>query len=335
MMGLRVLKPGLLTTVQDGGRTGYRRYGVTPSGAMDPFALRVANLLVGNREDEAVLEITLLGPELRFEADTLIALGGGDLSPCIEGQPVPMGRPVWIRQGGILRFGKATEGCRSYLAFAVGIDLPAILGSRSTTIRHRLGGLEGRALKAGDRLGLRTPDTVPAWTADLPAQSPSEPFSAPNWFVSADIRPRYTANPMIRAMPGPQWDGFDEESQERFFHEPFEIMPQSDRMGYRLRGSNLKLEQSRELLSEAVTFGTVQVPADGNPILLMADHPTTGGYPEIAQVATIDLPLVAQAQPGERLRFREITVEEAQDALRQRERELKELKKGLELHGRR
>jgi len=331
-MSLEVVRPGLLTTMQDLGRNGYRKYGVTVGGAMDPFALRAANLLVGNGEGEAALEITLDGPALKFHRDALIALCGGDLSPSLDGAPVPMWRPVWVREGGVLRFGVPGLGCRAYLAVAGGFDAALVMGSRSTDLRAALGGWKGRRLQAGDVVGFRPPSPLSERIASrLTARlDPGQRSAAAPWRISADLTPRYGRNPAVRALPGPEWERFDAKAREAFWSGTFSVSPASDRMGYRLSGPALRLAEPFDMISEAVSFGTVQVPPDGNPIVLMADRQTTGGYPRIAQVIAVDLPVMAQVSPGRNVRFRPVALEEAEKLLLVREAELLKLKAGIE-----
>jgi antagonist of KipI len=329
-MNLRVLRAGLLTSVQDLGRYGYQQFGVVVGGVLDPFALRVANLLVGNCEAEAALELTVPGPSLRFEAETMLAICGGDLSPRIDGRAVPGWRPVAVRSGSVLQFGEAICGCRAYLAVAGGLDTPEVLGSRSTYLRAGIGGFQGRVLRAADVLHLRP---AAEWSSQRLrrwlATAAEDPFVAPPWCVAFAVRPAYGSQPVIRAMQGRQFEWFTADSRERFFSADFPVTPQSDRMGYRLAGPRLHLIDPRELISEAVAAGTVQVPAEGHPIILLADRPTIGGYAKIAQVATVDLPLVAQVKPGGIIRFRESSVEEAQDLYRTREADIQKLRCGL------
>jgi antagonist of KipI len=327
-MSLHVLKPGLLTTVQDAGRYGYQRYGVMAGGAMDSFALRVANLLVGNPEGEAALEITLQGPALRAEDDLLVAICGGHLAPTLDGEPVPEWQAVPVKKGSVLEFRYAQHGCRAYLAVAGGFEVPEVLESKSTFVRGKMGGFHGRALQAGDVLACgKAP-------ADATANAiAAERFAATtrSRFVSWKLFPAYAKEPVIRVTRGNQFEAFDAESRERFFTEIFQVTPQSDRMGYRIDGPPLRLSSPLEMISEAVTFGTVQVPPGGNPIVLLADRQTTGGYPKLAQVASVDLPVLAQLKPGDKMTFAEITLEEAQELYLQRERGLRLLKRSLEL----
>ncbi|TVX86828.1 biotin-dependent carboxyltransferase family protein [Paenibacillus agilis] len=312
-MSLLIVKPGLLTTVQDLGRYGYQQQGIIVSGAMDTFALRAANILTGNAPDAAALEITLRGPMIRFEADVLIAICGGDLSPTINGKDVPLWRPILVRAGEILEFGECRSGARAYLAVAGGIDVPMVMHSRSTYLRAGIGGFEGRALRAGDTLPIGEASNVAVfYMEERQAELQAVSFLASSWFIGYTSHPAYRSDPVIRFVRGREFTKFTPDSREELVNRRFRVTPQSDRMGYRLEGSALRLEEPVEMLSEAVTFGTVQVPPDGNPILLMADRQTVGGYPKIAQVASVDLPILAQIKPGERIRFTEISMEEAQ-----------------------
>ncbi|GAA4043166.1 biotin-dependent carboxyltransferase family protein [Hymenobacter glaciei] len=327
-MSLHILRPGLLTTVQDLGRFGYQPDGIIVSGAMDSLALRVANQLVGNAESAAGLEITLLGPRIRFEADHLIALTGAHLSPTLNSQPVGLHRPVWVAAGTELAFGPAVAGCRAYLAVAGGVAVPLVLGSRSTYLRAGFGGHEGRALQAGDALPAGEPSAVGARIMQQLAR-PGTAWAAAGFTPGPALCPLPRFRPVLRAVPGPEYEQFSAESQRAFWGEPFAVTPAADRMGYRLQGPHLARLQEAELLSSAVTFGTVQVPAGGQPIALLADHQTTGGYPRLAQVISVDWPVLAQAAPGQQLRFREVSVAEAQALFLAREAQVRALKRAL------
>lgn len=315
-MSIRVLRPGLLTTVQDLGRWRKQRYGVVVGGAMDSFALRMANLLVGNHEDAAAIEMTLLGPTLQFEQDMLIAICGGEFHPTMGDHVLRPWRPHLIEQGAVLNFGSTVSGCRGYLAIAGGVDVPLVLGSHSTYLHGKFGGFEGRALKEGDRV-----PTLPTL-----AISPE----SCNWRIGTLI-PAYDDCPTLRVLVASEFDWLTPQSQDKLFSAEFEVTPQSDRMGYRLSGPRLELTSPRELISEAVCPGTIQVPADGQPILLMADCATTGGYPKAACVASVDVPLAAQLRPGAKLRFVAISLQEAQSLYRQRESDIARLRVGLTL----
>lgn len=318
-MTLHVVKPGMLTTVQDLGRWGYQRYGVIVGGALDADAFRTANLLVGNEEHCAALEMTLVGPTLRFDADALIALCGADMSGTTEQRPLPMNRPVWVRRGTTLTCAAATAGCRTYLAIAGGIDVPVVLGSRSTYLRAALGGLGGRSLKAGDELTVGRQSDQALRTIAALNPSAARPFAATTWSLGP-IWSVYAPR-RARILAGSELEWFTADGRQRVVTEEFEVSPKSDRMGLRLQGPPLELVQPRELISAGVCAGTLQVPASGQPILLLADCATTGGYPKIAHVVTVDLPLVAQLRPGERLRFQMVSVEDAQRLWHAREQD--------------
>jgi antagonist of KipI len=331
--GVTVLRSGLLTTVQDAGRFGYQQYGVNTAGPMDPFAFQVANLLVGNEEREAALEMTLLGPTLHFEAGSVIALCGGRFTPSIENIPVPDWRPVFVRRGSEIKIGQALSGCCAYLAVAGGFYVPLVMGSRSTSLSSKLGGFQGRALREGDRLPFRSPERpAPEWIYRRRSRSPSAPFIPADWGVSEEALPAYRPDPTLRVLRGRQWDRFTPEARQAFLELPFLITPQSNRMGYRLSGPKLYLKTAAELISEATAMGTVQVTPSGDPIVLLADRPVTGGYPKIAEVITVDLPLIAQVPPGQSVRFQEVSLREAQQLLAYRMMDLRLLKGGIALH---
>ncbi|MBE9917579.1 biotin-dependent carboxyltransferase family protein [Paenibacillus donghaensis] len=310
-MSMEVVKPGLLTTVQDLGRKGYAKYGIPKTGAMDGYAHRLANWLVGNNACEAALEITWSGFSVRFNRDMLVAITGANMAPECGRIAVPMWRPVWFRAGSELSFKRPVSGCRAYLAAAGGLDVPQVMGSRSTYLRAKVGGLHGRALQAGDMIPVKF-----TRHADKPlfvgaANSASEVFCAPAW--SAAPRDGYGGTDMVvRVTRGREYGDFREEAIQRLIAESYRVQPDSDRMGYRLSGLPLLLETQREYISEGVADGTVQVPADGQPFILMADRQTLGGYPKIAQVISVDLPLVAQLPPGGSIRFREVSIAEAE-----------------------
>jgi antagonist of KipI len=316
-MTIRVLRPGLLTTVQDLGRWGKQRSGVAVGGAMDPCSLRMANLLVGNDENAAALEMTLLGPALRFERSAVVALCGGEFQPKLDDLTMPAGRPVRIQQGTTLHFGSAISGCRGYLAVAGGIDVPLVLGSRGTYLPGALGGFAGRALREGDLLDLG----ATSWTVP-PKTSP--------WRIGS-VAPAFDGASILRVILGSEFDWLARGSQEQLFAAEFEVTPQSDRVGFRLSGPRIELASPRELISAAVCPGTLQIPAGGQPILLMADCATMGGYPKAACVASVDLSLAAQLRPGAKLRLAVISLAEAQGLYRQREADFARLKIGLAL----
>lgn len=317
------MRAGLLTSVQDGGRYGLQHLGIVPCGAMDPVAHRIANALVGNAEDAATLECTVLGPELIFGCDVLIALYGAEFQAKVNGLPLPRNRPVLVSAGTTLSTGSATRGARAYLAIAGGFQVPEVLGSRSTYIPAEFGGLSGRAIKAGDRL---------PGVADLARLSVSRferlvrSGAARGGALERSLRSVGWSSPELtlpagggfaaRAMTGRHHAQFDAASQEAFFGQTWRVSPDSNRMGYRLAGARLTRIKSVEILSEPTCLGTVQVPNDGTPIALMADHQTTGGYPKIAEIAAVDIPGLAQLAPGASLRFVKCSLEEAATARR-------------------
>lgn len=298
-----VVKPGMLATVQDLGRWGLQHSGMVVSGAMDAYALQAGNLLVGNARGAAALEMTVRGPELLAKADAIVAVCGADLNAQLDGKPLPLWKSVPVRAGQSLSFGAAARGAWVYLCVAGGLDVPLVMGSRSTYLRAGVGGIEGRAIKAGDLLRVLAPNPMAREGRGL----------APR-----DI-PEYGTEAEVRAVAGPQDDAFTQEALEGFFSAPYLVTAQSDRMGYRLRGSALELRASAEILSEAVALGSIQVPPDGQPIALLADRQTTGGYAKIATAASADIHKLAQLVPGGRVNFRRVKIEEAQDLAEERE----------------
>jgi antagonist of KipI len=329
-MSLIILKPGLLTTIQDLGRFGVQKYGVIASGAMDAFALRIANLLVGNEETEAGLEITMVGPEISFASTVLFSVCGGDLSPKLNGQPVPLWRTVYAPQGSVLQFGPLKFGCRAYLAVAGGLDVPIVMNSRSTYLRAGIGGYKGRSLQRGDYVPVGSASSRSRNLQGMLArEADGEAGAISKWSVAPEMLPSYSSNPTVRVIEDGERELFDELGVSRFFNETYSVLPQSDRMGYRLAGSKLELKEKKEMISSAVTFGTIQVPPDGNPIVLMADRQTTGGYPKIGQVASTDLSLLSQVNLGGKVRFRSVTLREAQKQYVIREKAIHTLRSGL------
>jgi antagonist of KipI len=319
-MSVRVVRPGMLTTVQDLGRHGLQHLGIVPCGAMDPAAHRIANALVGNPAEMATLEITVLGPELIFGRDSLVALYGAAFEAKVDGEPFPMSRPVMVTAGSMLTAGPATRGARAYLAIAGGIRVPEVLGSLSTYMPARFGGFAGRALKAGDVL---------ATEGDLRETSESRFARVSRKGVIArgrlrtvrwsapDLNLPYGGALAVRAMEGRHFGHYETASQEAFFGETWRVSPDSNRMGYRLTGPRLTRTKAVEILSEPTCLGTVQVPNDGTPIALMADHQTTGGYPKIAEIAGTDIPGLAQLAPGGNVHFVKCTLQEAEAARRE------------------
>ncbi len=303
-----VIKPGMLTTVQDLGRAGRQHWGIPAGGPMDRQAARVANLLLGNDENDPLLEITLAGPELKFLRETWIAVTGAEI------RGVAGWRPLRVEAGQVVSLAEVTRGARAYLAVAGGLEITRVLGGAGTLMRAGIGGWNGRALLAGDKLGAR----------------PGMLEASGNWSASSEFNAATGADLIVRFLRGPQWDWFAAASRRTFLGKPFKVTATSDRMGIRLDGSLLRLEnETRELTSEGVGFGSVQVPPDGKPIVLMADRQTIGGYPKIGHVIAVDLPRLAQARAGNLVRFQEISIEEAQALYLEQEHSLALLGMGV------
>lgn len=309
---IEIIRPGLLTTVQDGGRRGYQGFGVPVCGAMDWQALAAANILAGNDWEEAALEITAMGPAIRFCCDAVFALCGADFSATLNGvRLLPCGAFL-AHEGDLLEMGAAKEGFRSYLAVSGGFAVPMFLSSRSTCLSAHFGGFNGRALQKGDKITLREPQL---WLRNLTGRLAPE--------VIKQDRP-------VRVVLGPQHEVFSEEGLETFFASDYKIGMQSDRMGCRMEGPAVILREgaSPNILSDGVAMGSIQVP-NGQPIVMMADRQTTGGYVKLGGVITADLPLLAQKRPGDTVRFACVTVAEAHTALRQAKRKLRALEAEL------
>lgn len=328
-MKVLVEAPGLLTTVQDLGRQGWQHLGVGGGGAMDEVSLRIANLLVGNAQGAPALEITLTGPRLRFEAPALVAVCGGDLSPEVDGTPLRLWRPALLREGSRLSFGRPVAGARCCLAVAGGFQVPLAMGSASTHLAAGFGGFQGRALRTGDILetGPCPQDAYPALRRRF-ARS-DRPAMALDWFAPWYREMDFMRPAVLRFIPGPQWEDLAPGSQGAFLEAPFLVRSDSDRMGIRLQGPGLALARQREMVSAGVVMGTVQLPPDGAPILLMADRQTTGGYPRLGEVVSVDLPKAAQLRPREAATFVPATLEEAQELLLARERRFLDLERVL------
>jgi len=312
---LKVVTPGLLTTVQDVGRPKFQQSGMGVSGVMDRYSQRCANLLVGNAPDEAVLEATLLGPALEFRGESVIAVTGGAVQPQLNGQPVAMWQSLRVKQGDILSFTMLQKGCRLYIAFAGGIDVPVVMGSKSTNLKARVGGLDGRALRKEDELSLNAAGVD---VSKLPL------YRLPQEFI-----PELRSELELRVVLGPQDDAFTRQGLDTFLSGVYAVTQESDRMGYRLEGEAIEHRQGSDIISDGIVMGAVQVPGNGKPIILLADRQTTGGYTKIATVISADLPKLGQARPGDQIRFREISVQEAQSCLNAMERQIATMQQQL------
>lgn len=299
-MPFRVEKPGMLTLVQDLGRWGHQFRGLTVSGPMDQFSLRIGNVMLGNEENDAALEITLPGLEIVFQSECCVALTGANFRIEIDGVSAPAWTVCRVRNGSrlvIKGFSGTPDGCRAYLCMSGGIDVPVVMGSRSTFTRGRLGGYKGRALAAGDVVGLCEPK--PLWRL------------AEGFFCPPEFRPGRFDGVPLAATDGPQADAFTEKGIKTFYNEVYTVTNEIDRMGYRLDGPVIEHRTGADIVSDGIVHGSVQIPGDGKPIVLMADRQTTGGYTKIAVVSTWSAARLAQKMPGDAVRFCRVTEKEA------------------------
>ena len=302
---LQIREPGLFTTVQDRGRYGYQRLGVPVSGAMDEFALRAANLLVGNDQGAACLEMTVIGPDIAFLADTWIAVAGADLTARLDGEALERWESVQVRAGSTLSFTDMQDGMRAYLAVAGGVDLPLVMGSRSTYAKAAIGGVDGRALRKGDVIS-------------------ALPLGPDRTFVRRQLPdglkiPSYGQHHELRVVLGPQHRAFGPEAIATLLGSVYTISLDSDRMGYLLQGPPIVHQSGADIVSDGNPPGAVQVPGNGTPTVLLADRGTTGGYTKIATVISSDLARLAQAVPGHTVTLEAVTVEEAHRLYREKE----------------
>ena len=297
---IKIVQPGPLTTIQDGGRLGQLRYGIPPSGPVDRRAFIIANRLVGNNDTAAGLECTYMGPRFEVDQPCAIAVTGAPAPVTVNGEPAPGWTTIVLRAGDQVRIGTPKAGVFSYVAFAGGIDVPVVLGSRATFVKGRLGGLEGRALQGDDVLRLGS-------TAGPPRR------------LTVDRRhlPELDGEPEIRVVLGPQADRFTDDGIAALLGGPYEMLPQSDRMGARLRGPRIAHARGHDIISDGIPLGGIQVPGDGQPIVLLVDRQSTGGYTKVATVCSIDIARLGQVKPGRRLTFRAIDVAEAHRLLRE------------------
>jgi antagonist of KipI len=309
-VSITVLRGGLQTTVQDIGGAGFGRYGVPERGALDPVSLRIANMLVGNDADAAGLEIALVGPELRIEASTTIAVCGAELSVTVNGRPAGIRRALRVDASDVVRLGTVTNGVRAYLAVRGGIDVPVVLGSRSTYVRARFGGVDGRALQSGDRILVR---------------GSAAPLAEESWSVGLDLGTPLSSDSPIHVIAVASHAA----SSGALYRGRFTLSPAADRMGLRFVES--VGEHTVTMTSAPAPIGSVQLPPDGRPIVLMNDHQTTGGYPIIGVVAAVDLPRLAQLRPGATIAFERIDVDAAHEMLRAREHDLRRLSQWIDL----
>lgn len=314
-MGIIVENPGILTTVQDEGRFGYQQFGVSPAGPMDTKSFYLANILAGNKRSEGVLEMTFQGATLQFTKDNIVAITGADMMPKINGTPAPMYQAVFVHAGDTLSFGMTNgNGCRTYLAFAGGLDVPLVMGSKSTLMRNELGGIHGRKLEKGDVISFTEPKT------ELPNMELRKLM--PEKFPQKELT--------LRVVTGPQDDEFTKEELRKFFWYGAKITNEFDRMGCRLeREQPLKHKGDGNIITDGISFGSIQVPPNGQPIIMLADRQSTGGYTKIGSVISVDLPKLVQSMAGYKVRFIRVSIELAQELSIRRLREFENLEKKL------
>ena len=313
-MGIRVLKGGMLTTVQDLGRTGYQSQGFSVAGVMDVRSFRIANLLLDNPENEPVLEFTLIGPTLEFTSATIIAITGGDFQPTVNDEPVPMYTALYMNKGDILKFKSARTGSRGYIAFSSYLEVPVVMGSRCTNLKSKIGGFKGRKLQEGDYMNFRIKRRY-------------LPFFLSRKLELDDVNEFEKDETVLRVVMGPQDDRFSKQGIETFLNSEYTVTSDFDRMGCRLEGPYIAAKESSDIISDGIAFGSIQVPAHGKPIILLADRQTTGGYAKIATVASVDIPKLVQRKTDHKIRFQPITVQEAQELYRKELKELDQMRK--------
>jgi biotin-dependent carboxylase-like uncharacterized protein len=290
---MKILKPGI-TSVQDMGRFGYQAFGMSTAGACDQYAYRLSNILVGNDKKQASLESMLMGPTIEFEEDTVFAITGGEFDAQLNGSPVYNWHSYAARPGDVLELGGSSCGSFCYISFSGGIDIKSVMGSRSTYIKGKIGGIEGRYIKTGD--------VINASKANMSMRGRQ---------LEGIYIPHYEREISVRVVMGPQDDYFTKKGIYTFLNSSYEVTQNIDRMGYRLKGETIEHSKGADIISDGIPLGSVQVPGDRQPIVMMADRQTTGGYTKIAVVISADIPKVAQARPGDIIHFKSISVEDA------------------------
>ncbi len=311
----KIIDPGPLTTIQDSGRKGYQRFGMPIAGAVDLFSYRIANILVENDENAAAIEFTMQGPKMTFLNDTVIAVTGAETVPFIDNKPFPIWQSIFIKKGSILSFKGIKSGFRGYIAVKGGVDVPDVMGSSSTYLRAKIGGINGQKLKSGVIIKSK------AFDKEISENKVRK--------LPVHLIPDFYESEEIRVILGPQDDLFESESIEVFLSSEYKVTSQSDRMGYRLEGSKLIHKEKADIISDGIPLGAIQVPGHGQPIILLSDRQTTGGYAKIATVISTDLNKVNQLKPGNKIKFKEVSLDEAYKAACDQEKTIKEVK---ELH---
>jgi len=314
LLDISVINPGFLTTIQDDGRKNYQQFGVPVSGVMDHYSYKIANILLENEISEAVLEITMMGPTLKFASDSAIAITGGNLSPKLNGSSIDMWESVCVKKDDILSFSGLVSGCRSYIAFKGGIKTPSVMGSKSTYLKAAIGGLDGRALKKEDVFPIGEFKKVDYTKKELPKE----------------YIPIYSNSYEVRVLIGPQADYFTNKGVEDFFSSDYVLTNECDRMGFRFDGDCVELKNGSDIISDGISFGAIQIPGHGKPIVMMADRQTTGGYAKIGNVIFDDLSILSQSRPNDSIKFIEVDIYEAHKALRDMEEKFIRIKTELD-----
>ncbi len=312
-MGFKVELGGFQTLIQDRGRVGYGQYGVSGCGAMDEYAHRVGNILVGNDENEASLEVLMIGPTIKFDEYTQIAITGADLGASLNGKNIDIWRSYEINPGDILSFKGAKTGIRAYISIAGGIDVPIVMGSKSTYTRGKIGGFEGRALKKYDYISTFFEE---------------RDFTI-NKKVDDEYIPKYDTNIVLRIVNGPQFDCFSDSEINKFLYNEYKVTNEIDRMGCRLEGESIKHIKGADIISDGISYGAIQVPGHGKPIIMLADRQTSGGYTKIGNVISVDLYKLAQAKPNDIIKFELIDIYEAHRLLKEQELKIKSIYKNI------
>lgn len=316
MSKVKIINPGFLTTIQDMGRTGYQKYGVPVAGAMDIWSMELANILVGNHKNEGVLEITITGPIIEFNDNEVIALTGALFDIYVNNKKVEMNKTIYVTKGDILRINRASNGTRAYLSFAGGFKIAKVMGSKSTYLRSGLGGFKGRKLKAGDILEInKEKNNKYLGVREIPKS----------------LLINYGNEARLRVIMGPEHNRFTKKGIKTFFNREYILSNQCDRMGYRLCGEKIEHVNGADIISSGITLGAVQVPSNGEPIIMMADRQTTGGYPRIANVITVDIPILAQLKAGDKVRFEKIGINESHYLIYEKEKIITDLVKHFDL----
>lgn len=319
MAKLIIESPGLLSTIQDMGRKGYQQYGVSPSGCMDQYSFALGNILVGNNINTPSIEITMMGPTIKFLDDAIIAITGAHCQATLRGGKVVNNRTVEVIKGDILRILSMTNGARSYISIAGGIDSNKIMGSSSTDLKAKIGGNNGEKLKKGDQVNYLGVD-----------RKYTTKYIPDEYILDRGMGNKEEQITEIRVLMGPQDDYFTENGIDTFFSSTYKVTNDSDRMGYRLEGDKVELVGGSDIISDAISFGAVQIPGHGKPIIMMADRQTTGGYAKMAVVISVDLPLLSQLKPGDSIKFKKCGIEEAQSLYIKNRKLLDELEKNIQ-----